>query len=195
MSFSGEIIAVRTFFSETDYRFYLNILHEASQRYGLVIHAYILMTNHVHLLVTPSNEIALPKVMQSIGRCYVQHINKTYKRTGTLWEGRYKSSLIQADEYLFHCYRYIEMNPVSAGMVNFPGEYAWSSYHHNGSGRKDVLINEHDLYTQLGSTCDERQESYRGLFNTALDKSVVDSIQNAAHFSAPLGNAVFSRGN
>ena len=122
-----------TFFSETDYQFYLECLYSASIRYGVRIHAYVLMTNHVHILMTPELEDSVSLVMQSIGRRYVQYINKLYRRTGTLWEGRHKASLVDTDNYLLTVSRYIEMNPVAANMVQHPSEYQWTSYMCNAS--------------------------------------------------------------
>ena len=119
-----------TFFEKQDYTFYLDTLSSGLRRYDAVLHAYCLMSNHVHLLVTPNREDSIPRIFQHVGRIYVLYINKKYKRTGSLWEGRYKCSLINADEYLLACYRYIEINPVSAGMVRGPEEYPWSSYRH-----------------------------------------------------------------
>ncbi len=116
------------FFTDQDYCFYLECLYEACSKYGVILHAYVLMTNHVHLLLNPSDEIGIPKVMQSIGRRYVQYVNMRYRRTGTLFEGRYKSSVVDAEQYLFSCYRYIELNPVRAYMVEHPLDYRWSSY-------------------------------------------------------------------
>ena len=119
------------FFAEEDYHSYLHWLQKAAADWHCAIHAYVLMTNHVHLLVSPETEPALAKLMQSVGRRYVQYINRSYKRSGSLWEGRYKSSVIQAETYLLTCMRYIELNPVRAGMVQDPGQYRWSSYRHN----------------------------------------------------------------
>ena len=132
------------FYADADYLFYLECLNDACIKYGTVIHAYVLMTNHVHLLITPSTTSAIPKVMQSVGRRYVQYINKTYRRSGTLWEGRYKASSVDAEAYLLACYRYIELNPVRANMVKQPIEYRWSSYAVNCGfkPRKNLVMNE-----------------------------------------------------
>ena len=138
------------FFTENDYRYYLDCIRQGLKQYKAKLHAYVLMTNHVHLLVTPDYEDSLPRLMQLIGRQYVQYINKTYNRTGTLWEGRYKSSLIDSENYLLTCSRYIELNPVNAGMVDKPEEYCWSSYHHNGLGKTNSLLSSHALYLGLG---------------------------------------------
>ena len=115
------------FFEQENHLFYLDCLGQACRRYEVVLHAYVLMTNHVHLLMTPVTELGISRVMQLVGNRYVQYINKSYRRTGTLWEGRHKASLIDAERYLLTCYRYIELNPVRAGMVMHPGDYAWSS--------------------------------------------------------------------
>lgn len=117
-----------TFCCDQDFWFYVNCLKEYSSKFDVQVHAWVLMTNHVHLLVTPMREEAVSNMMQSVGRMYVRYFNKEYKRTGTLWEGRFKSSLVDTDNYLLKCYRYIELNPIRAGMVNEPSEYAWSSY-------------------------------------------------------------------
>ncbi|MGI0034916.1 MAG: transposase [Nitrososphaera sp.] len=116
-----------TFFDDVDYRHYVGCLKEATGCYRVSLHAYVLITNHVHLLMTPSDEFGVSRVMQSLGRRYVQYINHQFRRTGTLWEGRHKASLVQAEHYLLTCYRYIELNPVRAGMVSHPGEYRWST--------------------------------------------------------------------
>lgn len=123
------------FFHADDYRFYLVCLQEAAATQGSAVHAYVLMTNHVHVLLTPRWPTSIAKVMQSLGRRYVQYINTTYHRTGTLWEGRYRASLVDAEPYLLACYRYIELNPVRAGMVQHPEEYPWSSYRWHALGQ------------------------------------------------------------
>ena len=112
-----------TFFSEQDYQFYLNCFLDATKRYKVNVHAYVLMTNHVHILATPEHKESISLTMQSVGRRYVQYVNKEYVRTGTLWESRHKASLVDAEHYLFTCSRYIEMNPVAANMVQHPAEY------------------------------------------------------------------------
>ena len=122
------------FYADEDYRFYLEKLQEACQKHACDVHAYVLMTNHVHLLLTPQREDSLSKVIQMLGRYYVQYFNYTYKRTGTLWEGRYKATLIDSEVYALVCYRYIELNPVRAEMVGHPAAYPWSSYPYNALG-------------------------------------------------------------
>jgi putative transposase len=137
------------------------------------VHAYVLMTNHVHVLMTPYQPNSLAKVLQALGRRYVPYINATYQRTGTLWEGRYRASLVDADQYLFACYRYIELNPVRAGMVQDPAEYPWSSYQWHAYGQPDPVITDHALYLALGTTMQERQTAYRALFQHHIDENLL----------------------
>lgn len=179
------------FHSENDYQFYLYQLGEACRRFGVNLHAYVLMTNHTHLLMTPKDKWAISRVMQSLGRCYVQYVNKKYGRTGTLWEGRHKSSLVDDDKYLLACYRYIELNPVRAGMVDQPGEYYWSSFRFNAYGELNRWLTPHDVYLALGDSTDVRLERYMSLFDGQLDKTLVDQIRRAANFSMPLGGSLF----
>jgi putative transposase len=179
------------FFAEQDYHFYLECLGEACDCNAVAVHAYVLMTNHVHLLMTPGDVPGISRVMQSIGRRYVQYVNKTYQRCGTLWESRHKASLVDAEPYLLSCYRYIELNPVAANMVNHPGDYRWSSYRHNAHGRPSGLIASHPVYERLGRSHAERQSNYRALFSTVLTKKEMHAIQTAARFSMPLGNDRF----
>ena len=149
------------------------------------------MTNHVHLLLTPKKAEAVPKLIMSLGRRYVQYINRTYKRTGTLWDSRYKSSVIQATTYLLACQRYIELNPVRAAMVDDPAHYRWTSYRHNALGATDSRITPHVLYQALGQTDKTRQTAYRALFRTQLDGAAVDDIRLALNQNQPLGNSRF----
>jgi putative transposase len=179
------------FFAEEDYRYYLDHLSDACARYKVHLHAYVLMTNHSHLLMTPTDESGISKVMQSLGRCYVQYINKSYCRTGTLWESRHKSNPIHADDYLLVCYRYIELNPVRAAMTPHPADYVWSSYRANAHGEKNGYITAHPLYLGLGATAESREKRYRALFASEIDEKLVDEIRTAASFSTPLGNARF----
>ena len=157
------------FFSEQDYFRYLDDLYEAATRNGCVVHAYVLMTNHVHILVTPGTESGIAHMMQDLGRQYVRYINHSYRRTGTLWEGRYKASLVDSEAYLLTCMRYIEMNPVRAVMVDAPGEYRWSSYAANARGESSRLLNNHPVYDLPGKTIAESQYAYRELFRFHLE--------------------------
>jgi len=153
------------FRAEGDYRFYLEKLRVAAEKHDCDIHGYVLMTNHVHLLVTPHDEIGIGKMIQMLGRYYVQYFNRRYKRTGTLWEGRYRATLIDSEQYLLTCLRYIELNPVRArGLADRPGDYPWSSYQHNALGKPDPLLTPHLQYQRLGATAGERRGAYRQLF-------------------------------
>ena len=149
-----------TFFTQDDFRFYRDCLKEAATNHHCEIHAYVLMTNHVHLLMTPRRTNALAKVIQSLCRRYVQYINSTYQRSGTLWEGRYKVSVIESERYLLMCSRYIELNPVRSGMVADPADYPWSSYPWHALSKSDPLITDHSAYLALGRTNEERHEAY-----------------------------------
>ena len=151
------------------------------------------MTNHVHLLITAHSEGGLSKAMQSLGRYYVQYFNYCYKRTGTLWEGRYKSTLIDSETYLLTCMRYIELNPVRAAMVEHPSAYPWSSYAANAVGREDALIKPHELYRRLGRTWDQRQSAYRQLFRHHLGDATLVSIRDATHKAWVLGGEHFKQ--
>jgi REP-associated tyrosine transposase len=179
------------FFAEEDYRFYLYWLKKGAGKYGCDIHAYVLMTNHVHLLLTPGGKTSASGLMQSLGRRYVQYVNRIYKRSGTLWEGRYKASLVNAEEYLLLCQRYIELNPVRAGMVKDPGAYPWSSYGWHGLGERDELIRDHTLYWALGIIASERQQAYRELFKVQMDEEALTQIRKAASRELVLGNERF----
>jgi putative transposase len=180
------------FFADEDYHCYLHWLKEASNKWRCAIHAYVLMTNHVHLLLTPADPQGPAKLMQSVGRRYVQYINRHYRRTGTLWEGRFKSSAVQADTYLLTCQRYIELNPVRAGMVIDPGQYRWSSYQCNGLGREDELVTGHPIYLAQALDGESRRAFYRALFRSDLDEAALGDIRLAISQSQPLGNSRFA---
>lgn len=180
-----------SFYADDDYRFYLQCLSESAIRYQCAIHAYVLMTNHVHLLMTPTTADGISRVMQSVGRRYVQYINATYRRTGTLWEGRHKASLIQHTHYLLTCYRYIELNPVRAGIVDHPEGYPWSSYASNGEGKTNPIIQSHPDYQALGKTETERQVAYRALFKTHIEHQALNDIRRAVNHDVPLGDTRF----
>ena len=179
------------FFGEDDYNSYLHWLSEALADSDCTLHAYALMTNHVHLLITPKKAALVPRFIMSLGRRYVQYINRTRDRTGTLWDSRYKSSVIHADSYLLTCMRYIELNPVRAGMVDDPAHYRWTSYRHNGLGQTDRRITAHPLYESLGLTVKARQAAYRALFRSELDAAAIDDIRLALNQNQPLGNSHF----
>ena len=179
------------FYAESDYKVYLKFLKDSAEKYQVAIHAFVLMTNHVHLLVTPQHEQAVSRMMQALGRQYVQYFNYTYDRTGTLWEGRYKSTVVDADSYLFCVYRYIELNPVRAGMVGHPADYPWSSFQGNAMGKAIKLLTPHPLYCRLGETAESRQAVYRSLFNSALAEREIAFIRQATNKSWALGSEQF----
>jgi putative transposase len=179
------------FFADEDYRTYLDSLLEGATRYGCDIHAYVLMTNHVHLLVKPETDESLSLMMRYLGSRYVQYVNHVYRRSGTLWEGRYKSSLIDSDGYLLTCYRYIELNPVRAGMAEDASGYRWSSYGAHAFGQADELIRDHPCYRALGSTDENRQAAYRALFQNQVDDASLKAIREAANSGTALGSERF----
>jgi len=180
------------FCAERDYHFYLEKLYDAAQKHQCVIHAYVLMTNHVHLLVTPHTEKGIGKMMQMLGRYYVQYFNYCYTRTGTLWEGRYKATIIDTEQYLLTCMRYIELNPVRAqGMAGHPSEYLWSSYRFNALGETDRLVTPHQEYKRLGETDARRQSTYRQLFRSGIADMTLAAIREATNKSWVLGSEEF----
>ena len=182
------------FAAEDDYQFFRDCLVEAAQRFGLAVHAYVWMTNHVHLLATPNDAASLPKTLQSAGRRYVQYFNFTYHRSGTLWEGRYRATVIDSEPYLLTCMRYIEQNPVRAGMVKRPEAYRWSSYAGNALGKAgfdyDWLI-PHSLYEALGRDGESRRRAYRALFRCAVPESDMTAIRESTHKGWALGDGRF----
>ncbi|HTC28344.1 transposase [Dyella sp.] len=179
------------FFSPDDYQYYLTQLLHASQRWQCAVHAYVLMPNHVHLLVTPSRLGALAGMMQSIGRNYVNYVNMTYRRAGTLWEGRYKSCLVDAEHYLLVCYRYIELNPVRAGLGGEPSAYPWSSYRCNALGDIDSLIEPHAQYLALDWDEEERLQAYRQLFANDISRENLEEIRTYVQQQRVLGSPAF----
>ena len=181
------------FYAEDDYQFYLHYLEELAIKFGCAIHAYVLMTNHVHLLLTPERPDSASLLMKHLGQRYVQYINRTYKRSGTLWEGRFRSCLTQTEAYVLACYRYIELNPVRAGMVNVPQDYRWSSYHANALGETSSLITPQNEYRRLAIDENERLEAYRALFKVHLDEEVVGQIRSATNGNYALGGGRFQR--
>lgn len=180
------------FVADEDYQIYLDELKNHADKTGCQIHAYVLMTNHVHLLVTAEENDSIGRMMKGLGQSYVQYFNKTYRRTGTLWEGRYRSSLTQAEDYLLYCHRYIELNPVRARMVEHPAEYPWSSYRANAQGETNPLLTPHQIYQQLGQDEATRQSRYRELFRYQLEPGLVDQIRKATNGNYVLGNSRFA---
>ena len=179
------------FLHSADYTIFRETLATAADLHGLAIHAYVFMTNHVHLLASPSTSESAPKTMQSIGRRYVQYFNLRYKRTGTLWEGRYRATVVDTERYLFECMRYIELNPVRAGMVTHPGDFAWSSYRANADGQADQLITPHATYERLASNAQLRAMAYRALFSTPLEQTIADEIRHCTNRGWALGTGQF----
>lgn len=179
------------FFADEDYQCYLHWLFKAAADWRCQVHAYVLMTNHVHLLVTPETPDGLAKLMQSVGRRYVQYVNRFYKRSGTLWEGRFKSSLVQTEDYFLLCQRYIELNPVRANMVEDPAQYRWSSYRHHGLGQVDLRLHQHSQYLALGREAATRQAVYRDLFRAQLDESAISDLRLALQQGQAVGSEKF----
>ncbi len=181
------------FCADADYRFYLEKLKLACDKHACDVHAYVLMTNHAHLLITPHEEQGLSRTLQMLGRYYVQYFNYSYQRTGTLWEGRYKATLIDSETYLLTCMRYIELNPVRADMVKHPSEYPWSSYHCNAQGQPNELVKPHPEYLRLGKTDEARQAAYRQLFRHHIPEGSMAEIRGATNKAWVLGNDRFKQ--
>ncbi|MEH6550614.1 MAG: transposase [Pseudomonadales bacterium] len=178
---------------EQDYRWYLRWLDEYAETYECDIHAYVLMTNHVHLLITPPDKEALSMMMRCLSQRFSQHINKTYERTGTLWDSRFKSCIAGEERYILACYRYIEMNPVRAGMVEHPAEYPWSSYRSNAELVFDALVSPQATYNLLGKTRETRADAYKQLFYSPKVDGTIDDIRTATRGNYALGSAAFKR--
>jgi putative transposase len=179
------------FFSEQDYLEYLRCLKHAADDDGCKVHAYVLMTNHVHLLVTSETRESIGELFQGLGRHYVRYVNETYQRHGGLWEGRHKRNIIQSESYLLSCMRYIEMNPVRAGMVAHPAQYRWSSYAANALGKSNAILHQHDEYIGLGASTDLRQKAYQELFVCDFDSDVLELLRQSLQSGTPLGNDQF----
>lgn len=179
------------FFAEQDYLFYLQLLQDGLTRYAVSLHAYVLMTNHVHLLLTPSCPDGISRLMSVVGSRYGYYMNKTYGRSGTVWEGRHKASAVDSERYLLTCYRYIEMNPVTAGMVKRPEEYRWSSHGANAWNDSCSWLTPHEQFLALHRNPTERAKAYRDLFRTCLPDEDILAIRKAMHYSHPLGDGRF----
>jgi len=182
------------FAAEADYQFFRDALIDAALKHGLRIHAYVWMTNHIHLLATPEYDDSIGKVFQSAGRKYVQYFNHTHKRSGTLWEGRYRATVVDSEHYLLTLMRYIEMNPVRAGMVAHPRDYLWSSYRSNAlgeTGENADWLTPHVEYERLGGDAAERQGAYRQLFRAAIPKDALEAIRECTHKGWALGSERF----
>ena len=180
-----------TFESTTELTRFRQLLVDAARKFGCEIHAYVLMTNHFHLLLTPATSRSVASMMQAIGRRYVPWVNARRNRTGTLWEGRFKSSIIDSERYLMTCARYIELNPVRAGMVSTPRLYRWSSYRHNAHGEDDDAITPHDTFSALGSTPSERHTAYRALFRSPANEALLEDIRRGIRTGGVVGGDTF----
>ena len=182
------------FASDADFQFFRDALVEAAGRFGLVIHAFVLMTNHLHLLATPFYADSISKTLQSVGRRYAQYFNAKHKRTGALWDGRYRSTVVDAKHYLLKLMNYIDMNPVRAGKVAHPREYPWSSYAHYATGDAGLnssWLEPHERYLALGTSPVARQAAYRQLFRTPMPETELNSIRDATNKGWALGNDRF----
>ena len=181
------------FFAEGDYRMFLGTLAALAESESIRVHAYVLMTNHVHLLITPRTDRGPAQLMKRLGQRYVQHINRTYRRTGTLFEGRFRSAVIETDGYLFACQRYIELNPVRASMVRTPEDYRWSSYRCNALGVADPVITPHPLYLDLADADEARRSRYCGFFADALSPDMLTALRDATNGGFVLGSQRFQK--
>ena len=181
------------FYAEGDRAFYLFHLRRLLPNAQCALHAYCLMTNHVHLLLTPATVDSCARLMQRLAQLHTQYVNRTYGRSGSLWEGRFHSCLVQSEEYLLACYRYVERNPVEAGLCDRPGEYEWSSCRTNAHGIIDSAISPHEEYLRLGSGAESRRAAYRELLAEPVPSKTLDEIRAATHGNFALGNEVFTR--
>jgi putative transposase len=181
------------FFTDDDYLYYLDQLQQQSANFGCAVHAYCLMTNHVHLLLTPEAITSASLMMKNLGQRCVQRINRTYRRSGTLWEGRFKSCLAQDEGYALNCYRYVELNPVRAGMVTRPKDYQWSSFRFNGEGENSEFLIPHSSYVGLGGTVMERLKSYNALIKSHMDERQLNEIRKATNGNYVLGDSHFEQ--
>lgn len=178
-----------------DYYLFLDLLRRDAVTYGVAVHGYVLMRNHFHLIATPSLASGLPDMMQNIGRTYVPHFNRRYERTGSLWEGRYRASLIGDEKYLLTCLRYVDLNPVRAGLVASPELYEWSSYRAHAFGRQDPLLTPHPLYLAQGQTALQRQQAWQAMCGAPIDDQALITIRRAVQTSRVLRNGLDSVGN
>lgn len=180
------------FFSRSDYQAYLAMMKDALKEIECVVHAYALMPNHVHLLASPKNTAAPADLMKRLGQRYVQYINRRYNRVGTLWQGRYHSSLVDTESYFMACQRYIELNPVRAGIVAHPVDYEWSSYRVHAHGEESEIVVPHDLYIGIGANGRTREEGYRALFTDPLPPSTLEKVRQATRSNGICGTPTFS---
>ena len=184
------------FASDADFQFFRDAMVSASDQHGLAIHAYVWMGNHIHLLATPAHEQSISRVFQSVGRKYVQYFNATYKRTGTLWEGRYRATVVDSEHYLLTVMRYIELNPVRAGLAAHPRDYPWSSYARNAqaaTGANSDWIKPHRQYLRIARSATARMSGYRALFKGAISTSELTQIRDCTHTGWALGGDKFKQ--
>ncbi|MBI5109603.1 MAG: transposase [Rhodocyclales bacterium] len=180
------------FFAADDCHYYLDWLTDLAPRCGCRLHAWVLMSNHVHLLLTPDSTDSAGRLMKALGQRYVQYVNRTYRRSGTMWEGRFRSCIAAEEAYVLGCQRYIELNPVRAGMVEHPADYPWSSYRFNALGEAPrVPLVPHPLYRALGQDESGRRAAYRELFRHELEPGLVDQIRRATNGNFALGSQSF----
>ena len=181
------------FVEEADFKAYAHWLHEAAEKFSVAIHAWVFMTNHVHLLVTPTSPGGVSRCIQHLGRYYVRYFNYRYDRSGSLFEGRFKSNLVQTGNYFLACQRYIELNPVRAGMVTDPAQYSWSSYRTHAFGSTARMWTPHSEYLSLGSADPSRHSAYRALFAEEIDRKTITHIRHAMNTGLVLGNDKFRK--
>lgn len=179
------------FIDEDDKNKYLEYLLESSLRYEVSVHAYVLMDNHIHLLISCPIAENFSKFMQHIGRRYVPYFNRKYSKTGTLWEGRFKASLVDDERYLLTCYQYIELNPVRAFLVDEPCDYQWSSYHVNALGAESEIIKPHPIYLKIANTTQKRLLHYQDLLNQPQSEQIIKEVRSSVQTGTPLGTEKF----
>lgn len=179
------------FREDEDYAVFLGWLREAARQFKVAIHAYVLMPDHVHLLLSPQDQTGLGRMMQWVGRYYVPYFNAKYQRAGTLWQGRYRATIVESEQYLLPCSRYIELNPVRAGLASTPAEYAWSSYAHHAGTKPDPVITDHAIYWALGNTPFDREAAYQRLMDRRPDADEVLAMTDAVLKGWPLGSDKF----
>ncbi len=178
----------------TDYEFFVDCLKSASKNYGVALHAWVLMTNHFHLLASPKSDLSVPEMMQWLGGYYARYFNRRYGRSGSLWEGRYKASLIDSEAYLLKCYRYIELNPVRASLVEHPEQYSWSSYGVNANGLSSLrgnMLTPHQVYLDLSNDVNKRLVLYRALFQDELDRRSLVQLRRGINKNRSVGSPEF----
>ncbi|MGH8601354.1 MAG: transposase [Gammaproteobacteria bacterium] len=180
------------FYAEDDYLYYCEILKDQAKKHGCAIHAWCLMSNHIHLLLTPLNSGSVGLMMKGLNQRYVQYINRYYHRSGTIWEGRFHSCLMNEDDYVLACYRYIELNPVTAGLVAHPSEYRWSSYRGNAHAELSSLISPHPLYQSFGESRTQQSDIYREHFRYQINPNLVDQIRTAINGNYAVGSPRFT---